>query len=252
MSDIFWYNYRKFFHNTLIKEKVAMLARRLYEKEEFESFCESVLQNILGKIPDTTDYDKYKILALSQKAILTEKWLETQKRYEHEDKKKIYCFSLEFLMGRFMRNAIDNLDMEKSAEDALKRIAIKLEDLYEEEQDAGLGNGGLGRLAARFLDSMATMDIPGGYGVGIRYEYGMFSQEIEDGWQVEKPDNWLFKNNPWEIQRIEDAVKVKFYGKTKGMTGDNGEYEVEWIDTEEVLAMPYILLIPGYKTETVR
>lgn len=228
-----------------------MLAKKLYEKEEFEAFCESILQNVLGKrLRDTTDYDKYEILAFSQKAILTEKWLETERKYEHEGKKKIYYLSLEFLMGRFMRNAIDNLDMEKTAGDALRRIFIKLEDIYEQEQDAGLGNGGLGRLAACFLDSMATMDIPG-YGFGIRYEYGMFNQEIEDGWQVEKPDNWLFKSNPWTIERIEDAVKVKFYGKTKGMTDDKSTYKVAWIDAEEVLAIPYILLIPGYKTETV-
>ncbi len=228
-----------------------MLARKLYEKQEFEAFCESILQNVLGKkLSDTTDYDKYRILALSQKAILTEKWLATEKKYEQDGKKKVYYFSLEFLMGRFMRNAIDNLDMEETACDALKRISINLEDLYEQEQDAGLGNGGLGRLAACFLDSMATMDIPG-YGFGIRYEYGMFNQKIEDGWQIEKPDNWLFKNNPWEIQRIEDAVKIKFYGKTKGMTDGKGVYKVEWVDAEEVLAIPYIFLIPGYKTETV-
>jgi len=228
-----------------------MLAKKLYEKDEFEAFCRSILQNMMGKkLSDTTDYDKYKILAFSQKAILIEKWLETEKKYALESKKKVYYFSMEFLMGRFMRNAIDNLDMAKIAGAALKRISVKLEDLYEQEQDAGLGNGGLGRLAACFLDSMATMDIPG-YGFGIRYEYGMFNQKIEDGWQVEKPDNWLFYNNPWEIQRIEDAVKIKFYGTTKAAIDDKGMYKVKWVDAEEVLAIPYLFVIPGYKTETV-
>lgn len=228
-----------------------MLSKKLYEKDEFEAFCKNILQNMMGKnLSDTTDYDKYRILAYSQKAILIEKWLETEKKYAREGKKKVYYLSLEFLMGRFLRNAIDNLDMTKIAGAALKRISVKLEDLYEQEQDAGLGNGGLGRLAACFLDSMATMDIPG-YGFGIRYEYGMFNQKIENGWQVEQPDNWLFKNNPWEIQRIEDAVKVKFYGKTKATTDDKGVYKVEWVDADEILAIPYILLIPGYKTETV-
>ncbi len=228
-----------------------MLSKKLTDKREFDLFCENILQHVIGKrLSSTTDYDKYRMIAFSQKAILSEKWVETQKKYESQDIKKVYYLSLEFLMGRFLRNAVDNSDMEGVTRDALRRISIDLEDVYEQEYDAGLGNGGLGRLAACFLDSMATMDIPG-YGFGIRYEYGMFNQDIVDGYQVEKPDNWLFKNNPWEVQRIEDSVRVKFYGKSKQSTDKNGKLSVEWVDAEEVIAIPYDVYVPGYKTDTV-
>lgn len=228
-----------------------MLSKKLLDKREFDLFCENILQHVIGKrLSSTTDFDKYRMIAFSQRAILSEKWIETQKKYETQDVKKIYYLSLEFLMGRFLRNAVDNSDMEEVTKDSLKRICVDLEDIYEQEFDAGLGNGGLGRLAACFLDSMATMDIPG-CGFGIRYEYGMFNQAIVDGYQIEKPDNWLFKNNPWEIQRVEDAVKVKFYGKTKHSSDKTGKFTAQWVDAEDVLAIPYTVYVPGYKTDTV-
>ena len=228
-----------------------MLSKKLTNEHEFDLFCETILQHVIGKrLSNTTDFDKYRMIATTQKAILTEKWMDTQKKYETQDLKKVYYLSLEFLMGRSLRNAVDNSDMQEVTKNALRKISVDLEDLYEQEYDAGLGNGGLGRLAACFLDSMATMDIPG-CGFGIRYEYGMFNQDIVDGYQVEKPDNWLFKNNPWEIQRVEDSVQVKFYGMTRHSTDKHGKISVEWADTEKVIAIPYIVFIPGYKTDTV-
>lgn len=228
-----------------------MLSKKLNDKHEFELFCENILQHVIGKrLSSTTDFDKYRMIAFSQKAILSEKWIETEKKYQAQDVKKVYYLSLEFLMGRFLRNAVDNSDMEEVTKDSLKKICVDLEDVYEQEYDAGLGNGGLGRLAACFLDSMATKDIPG-YGFGIRYEYGMFNQDIVDGWQIERPDNWLFKNNPWEVQRVEEAVRVKFYGKSSQSTDKHDKISVEWIDAEEVIAIPYYVYVPGYKTETV-
>lgn len=228
-----------------------MLSKKLTNEHEFDLFCETILQHVIGKrLSNTTDFDKYRMIATTQKAILTEKWMDTQKKYETQDLKKVYYLSLEFLMGRSLRNAVDNSDMQEVTKNALRKISVDLEDLYEQEYDAGLGNGGLGRLAACFLDSMATMDIPG-CGFGIRYEYGMFNQDIVDGYQVEKPDNWLFKNNPWEIQRVEDSVQVKFYGMTRHSTDKHGKISVEWADAEKVIAIPYTVFIPGYKTDTV-
>ncbi|HBM16931.1 MAG TPA: glycogen phosphorylase [Lentisphaeria bacterium] len=228
-----------------------MLANKLNDKQKFEVFCENVLQHVIGKrLSSTTDFDKYRMIAFSQKAILAEKSIDTEKKYQTRNVKKVYYLSLEFLMGRFLRNAVDNSDMEEITKDTLKKICVDLEDLYEQEYDAGLGNGGLGRLAACFLDSMATMDIPG-YGFGIRYEYGMFNQSIIDGWQVERPDNWLFKNNPWEVQRIEDAVRVKYYGTVKHTVNKDGQFGAEWVDAEEIIAIPYTVYVPGYKTNTV-
>ena len=143
-----------------------------------------------------------------------------------------------------------NLDMEEDSREAIHRLGMVLEDVYEKEFDAGLGNGGLGRLAACFLDSMATMAIPA-KGYGIRYEYGIFNQEIEDGQQVEKPDHWLFRGNPWETPRLGAMQIVRFYGRTVSYTDEQGHYRVKWVDTEDVRAVPYETPVPGYHNDTV-
>jgi starch phosphorylase len=131
---------------------------------------------------------------------LIEAWNDTQQYQTSKDAKRVYYFSLEFLMGRTLQNALVNLDMDAKFKDALMGIGYDLEDLYEQETDAALGNGGLGRLAACFLDSLATLEIPA-WGYGIRYDYGIFKQIIKDGYQVEIPDYWLNRGNPWEIER---------------------------------------------------
>ncbi|MBI4027765.1 MAG: glycogen/starch/alpha-glucan phosphorylase [Verrucomicrobia bacterium] len=213
--------------------------------------CLLALRLALGKEPrNASAYDKYQSLALAMRARLMDDWLETEKRYHAGDVKKVHYLSLEFLMGRTLQNAILNLDLEDDARSVMREMAMVLEDVYEEEHDAGLGNGGLGRLAACFLDSLATLGIPA-CGHGIRYEYGIFNQVIQDGRQVEKPDYWLFRGNPWETARPEQICRVRFYGRTRACTDSNGCFRVEWTDTENILAMPYEILVPGFRNRTV-
>ena len=185
--------------------------------------------------------------ALTVRDRLVERWRSTRKKYQDEGTKRIAYISLEFLMGRTLTNAAINLNMESTLRDALLRYGVSLEELAAEERDAGLGNGGLGRLAACFLDSCATLGFPV-TGYGIRYDFGMFHQRIENGQQVECPDHWLEFGNPWEFEAPQDTRTVKFYGrsvlKTDGVSRD-------WVDTQDVLAVPYDMPIPGYRNETV-
>jgi len=174
----------------------------------------------------------------------------TVDNYYHQDPKRLYYLSMEFLIGRMLSNAALNLGIEEPVRGGLQAFGQELEKVAEMETDAALGNGGLGRLAACFLDSMATLDIPG-MGYGIRYEYGMFNQRIERGQQVEHPDNWLRYGNPWEFQRPERLYPVKFYGKVVQFASAGGKTEHHWVDPEIVMAMAYDVPIPGYKTKTV-
>ncbi len=185
--------------------------------------------------------------ALTVRDRLVERWRATRKRYQDERPKRVSYISLEFLMGRTLTNASLNLDMEETLREALYRYGVSLEELSAEERDAGLGNGGLGRLAACFLDSCATLGLPV-TGYGIRYDYGMFHQRIENGAQVECPDHWLEFGNPWEFEAPQDTRRVKFYGST--VVGADGEHR-QWIDTRDVLAVPYDMPIPGYRNDTV-
>ena len=213
--------------------------------------CLAAMRFAIGReIDNASFYNKYQSIAIAVRTRLMDRWLETEKRYREEDVKQVYYLSLEFLMGRTLQNAILNLDMEEEAREAVRQLGMVLEDVYEAEHDAGLGNGGLGRLAACFLDSMATLNIPA-KGYGIRYEYGIFNQLIEDGFQVEKPDYWLFRGNPWETPRVEKLQQVKFYGHTRSHVDDAGEYRVEWVETEDVFALPHEIPVPGYHTKTV-
>lgn len=181
---------------------------------------------------------------------LTERWMETMRGYYRTDSKRVYYLSLEFLIGRSLRNSLLNLGFIDEARQALDEMGLNLEEIEEMEIDAALGNGGLGRLAACFLDSMATMRLPG-YGFGIRYEFGMFRQQIENGYQVEHPDNWLRYGNPWEFPRPEVLFPVKFFGRVVEYTREDGSAGQHWVDTEEVMAMAYDIPIPGYCVATV-
>lgn len=185
--------------------------------------------------------------ALTVRDRLVERWRATRTRYQEERPKRVAYISLEFLMGRTLTNASLNLDMEQTLREALYRYGVSLEELSAEERDAGLGNGGLGRLAACFLDSCATLGLPV-TGYGIRYDYGMFHQRIENGAQVECPDHWLEFGNPWEFEAPQDTRRVKFYGHTQ--VSEDGKRR-EWIDTHDVLAVPYDMPIPGYRNDTV-
>jgi len=194
--------------------------------------------------------DVYNALSYSVRDRLIERWLDTQQAYYHEDPKRVYYVSMEFLMGRSLENSLMNLEMLEEFRTAMESLGHDFPEIIEEEQDAGLGNGGLGRLAACFLDSMATMSIPA-YGYGIRYEYGIFRQKIIDGAQVEVPDNWLRYTNPWELDRQQHLHKVNFYGKVIAGTDQNGRTTYNWVETEHVMATAHDTPIPGYGTHTV-
>ncbi len=181
---------------------------------------------------------------------LVERWMETMRRYYRQDVKRVYYLSLEFLMGRALKNALMNIGCLDEFEQALAKLGLSLDELIEIEEDAALGNGGLGRLAACFLDSFATLRLPG-YGYGIRYEYGIFRQSIENGEQVEHPDNWLRYGNPWEFPRPEVLYPVKFGGQVIAYTDIHGKLCHDWQDTTDVMAMAYDSPIPGYGSNTV-
>jgi glycogen phosphorylase len=197
-----------------------------------------------------TPLDHYKSLALAVRDRLFAQWSATQQAYYKASAKRVYYLSLEFLMGRAMTNALVNMGLDGPAHEAMRTLGLTLEELEAFESDAGLGNGGLGRLAACFLDSMATLQLPA-YGYGIRYEYGIFYQRIVDGWQVETPDNWLRYGNPWEIERPENLYPVRFYGRVQGRDDGRGGLRYEWVDTQQIMAMAYDTPIPGYRNGTV-
>jgi starch phosphorylase len=200
-----------------------------------------------------TPRDWYMTAAHVVRDHVVERWVKTSSAYFHNDPKRVYYLSLEFLMGRMLSNAALNLGIAPEVSEGLGALGHRMEDAVEMETDAALGNGGLGRLAACFLDSMATMDIPG-TGYGIRYEYGMFRQSIEDGQQVEHPDNWLRYGNVWEFQRPESTYVIKFFGRVVEFKNpDNRDCAIEyhWVDSENVMAMAYDVPVPGYGTETV-
>ncbi|MDP1826999.1 MAG: glycogen/starch/alpha-glucan phosphorylase [Archangium sp.] len=223
-------------------------------KNDAPAIRESIVQHLqftLAELPKHVDstWEPYVSLALAVRDRLIENWIKTQDAYYAADAKRVYYLSLEFLMGRTLGNALFNLGVQDAAGKALEELGYSLEDLRQVEWDAGLGNGGLGRLAACFLDSLATLQMPA-YGYGIRYEYGIFHQRIVNGAQVEVPDTWLEFGNPWEIPRPQDCFTIKLYGRVKHEQVD-GRLEVSWVDTEDVLAMPYDTPIPGYQNGTV-
>jgi len=195
-------------------------------------------------------YHVYTSLSMSLRDRLVERWKNTQYAYEAQDCKRTYYLSLEFLMGRALGNAMLNLEVDKSTEDALRNWGLVLEEIADQEHDAGLGNGGLGRLAACFLDSCATLQLPV-MGYGIRYEYGMFRQKIDNGFQLEEPDHWLRDGNPWEIERPEFTLRVKFGGHSELHPNPDGSLHARWVYSQDVMAVPYDVPVPGYRNGTV-
>jgi starch phosphorylase len=209
------------------------------------------LQFSLGKDEHSaTALDRYQAVADAVRDRMMRHWLQTQQTYYRSDAKRIYYLSLEFLMGKALENNLINLGLLDNMKAALTSLGLDLTELLGQEKDAGLGNGGLGRLAACFLDSMATLALPA-YGYGIRYEYGIFDQEIRDGWQVERPEEWLRYGNPWEIARSENQVPVSFYGRTERGAGPDDREIVRWVDTRRTLGMAYDTPIAGFRNRTV-
>lgn len=192
----------------------------------------------------------YSSLALTLRDRLFERMKHTKHTYAESKCKQAYYLSMEFLMGRAMGNAALNLGLDKTVTKAMVALGLNFEELTELEHDAGLGNGGLGRLAACFIDSCATLQLPV-TGYGIRYEYGMFQQSIDNGNQIEMPDHWLRDGNPWELERPEFTQRIKFGGHTEFRKNNNGETRVHWVGTNDIVAVPYDLPIPGYQNGTV-
>ncbi|MCW8932795.1 MAG: glycogen/starch/alpha-glucan phosphorylase [Gammaproteobacteria bacterium] len=192
----------------------------------------------------------YKALSYTVKDRLMERWKKTRSAYDDSDCKRTYYLSLEFLMGRALGNCMLNLDLTEALKESFYQLGLDMEEIADCEQDAGLGNGGLGRLAACFLDSCATLQLPV-KGYGLRYEYGMFKQHIEQGYQVEETDHWLLNGNPWELERPEYTQRVKFGGYTEYHINNKGKLTIYWNGTRDVLAIPYDVPVPGFQNGTV-
>ncbi len=214
------------------------------------SFSASLQYGLAKDRFTATSHDNFMALGMSLRDRLVERWIQTQQHYHEKNLKRVYYLSLEFLIGRLLGNYILNLGLWDQSQKALEEFGLDLEKVREEEVDAGLGNGGLGRLAACFLDSMATLGIPA-HGYGIRYDYGIFNQKISNGYQVESPDEWLKHGNPWEFARPEYSQTIKFYGSTNMYHDKKGQLCVEWVNTQNVVAMPYDTPVPGYKNNVV-
>ena len=205
----------------------------------------------LAKTKETaTEYDFYEALSLAVRDRLVRRWLRTQAVYRERDARRVYYLSLEFLMGRLLANTLINMDFYDQCRDIIRQDDLILEEIMELEFDMGLGNGGLGRLAACFLDSLATLRIPS-CGYGIRYEYGIFRQEIRDGYQVEQPDHWLSYGNSWETLRRDLSYRIRFNGRVETQTTSDGHTYYLWQDTEDVQAVAWDVPVPGYKSNTV-
>ena len=233
------------------KPSITQLPEQGVEKEDFIHYFKQYYVHLLGR--DESHQSPFyadEALSLTIRDHLMEHWKATHQTYKNNDCRRGYYLSMEFLMGRTLSNAMLNLGVTDTVTQAMYDLGIDIEELISSEQDAGLGNGGLGRLAACFIDSCATLQLPV-IGYGLRYEYGMFTQIIVNGEQVEKPDHWLRHGNVWEIERLEYSHCIKFGGHTEIQTDENGEQRHCWVATSNVLAVPFDTPIPGYQNDTV-
>lgn len=215
-----------------------------------ESFAERMKFMIARDVHTATDFDTYAALAYAVRDQIVDRWFRTQSHYYEADSKRVYYLSLEFLLGRLLVQNTINLGADREYRDAMGELGLDLNSMSELEPEPGLGNGGLGRLAACFLDSAATLGLPF-YGYGIRYEYGIFRQRIADGFQIESPDNWLRLGNPWEIPRPDVLFPVRFFGRASTYVDEAGRERFHLVDTEDVYAMAYDIPVIGYRNETV-
>ncbi|PKK40269.1 Glycogen phosphorylase [Clostridiaceae bacterium JG1575] len=220
-------------------------------KEQFqEDFKRTLLRKFPVELEEASDYELYQALGSLVKEYQAQAWTKTQKRYRQYHEKQVYYFSIEFLLGRLLGSNLLNLGIRDVAKEALADLGLSLAAIEAVEVDPGLGNGGLGRLAAAFMDSMASSGIPG-QGMGIRYKYGLFRQQFVNGYQVELPENWLRDGNVWEYRRADEAVTVKFYGDAWMEPQADGSLKCHHTGCEEVLAVPYDTALIGYENRTV-
>ncbi|MBN1577556.1 MAG: glycogen/starch/alpha-glucan phosphorylase [Chitinispirillaceae bacterium] len=224
-----------------------------YKKDGYDDLRRSFLSNLeynLSKDEFTyTLHDQFLSLAYTLRERLIEEWILTQQHYHRQNVKRVNYLSMEFLPGRLLHDTINNLNVGKPCTSLLRDLGLSFDDIIDQESDAGLGNGGLGRLAACFLDSLATLEYPA-IGYGIRYEFGIFRQTIRNFCQQELPEEWLQNVNPWEIKRPEYRVRVQFFGKVN-RTGSGLRQPSQWIDTDDVFAVPFDTPVPGYRNNTV-
>ena len=222
-----------------------------FNADEFKENLTARLKRQYGKdISQANSHDLFDAVSASALDLIMDNWMKTRREYEKKPCKQLYYLSAEFLMGRALSNNLINTLIKEPVIDVLKSLNLDYNLIEDQEPDAALGNGGLGRLAACFLDSLATLDYPG-HGYGIRYEYGMFEQHIENGYQVEYPDNWLAHRDPWEVKRSDLSVIVKFGGNVAVAKWPNGTDKFYVDNAEEIVATPYDMPIVGYDTNTV-
>ena len=222
------------------------MAQKKFNKKEFQQAVKDNVKRLYRKtIEEASEQQRFQAVSYAVKDTIIDNWLATQEQYKKDDPKTVYYMSMEFLMGRALGNNLINLTSYKEVREALDEMGINLNVIEDEEPDAALGNGGLGRLAACFLDSLASLGYAA-YGCGIRYRYGMFKQKIKDGYQVETPDNWLKDGNPFEVRRDEYAKEVRFGGNIRvekdPKTGRDMYIQENY---ESVLAIPYDMPIVG-------
>ena len=239
-------------------KKVTKAAAKYYEallgRATVKNIKKSIhyhLLTIQGRDPERAgEGDMYRAVVQTMRDLLVEKWISTQKEYYSKHQKRVYYLSLEFLVGRSLGNSAINLGLLDQVSQAVHDMGYDLEALRENEEDAALGNGGLGRLASCFLDSIATLKIPA-YGYGIRYEYGLFYQKLINGEQVESPDNWMRGGCPWEFKRVNYLFPVHFGGRVHTFLDHDGRYHCKWVETEDVMAMACDMMIPGFNNDNV-
>ncbi len=235
-------------------KEVRDQVREMFNHHDKQGIKRAILYHLMsmqGRDPNrAVAKDVYTALVYTMRDFLIKKWITTQRSYYTGDKKRVYYLSMEFLIGRSLDNSLINLDCRDLVREILEELGYTLDEIIDQEEDAALGNGGLGRLAACFMDSIATLDVPA-YGYGINYEYGMFNQRIIDGYQVESPDNWLRFGTPWQFERPFPLYPVQFYGKVNTTVDENGHTRYEWADTETVMAVACDMLVPGFRNDNV-
>lgn len=216
----------------------------LVTQEALKSSIIYKLKFVIGKEPYiATQREWLEAIILAARDRIVDRWMATNRATYSQQLKQVYYLSMEFLLGRSLSNTLISMNMYEDLTQVVAELGFDFEQLLEQETDPGLGNGGLGRLAACFLDSLATLNLPA-CGYGIRYEYGMFKQTIRNGQQIESPDDWLIHGNPWEFPRTENRYQIQFEGH---VTEEEGRYQ--WVKTNDIIAVAYDQIIPGYNTE---
>ncbi|MBK8049133.1 MAG: glycogen/starch/alpha-glucan phosphorylase [Anaerolineales bacterium] len=236
---------------TIVATREGASAPAPFTEAELREAIAARLYDTLGKaIQSASKHDLYMALSLVIRDLLIRRWRETTQAHYEANPKFVYYLSAEYMLGKQLSQNLLYTNMTEVAETTLKYLGLDLQEFLDLEAEPGLGNGGLGRLAACFVDSLATLDFPA-VGYGIRYEFGIFRQTFVDGWQVEQPDNWLLRGNPWEFIQPDDMIEVGFGGHTEHYKDERGQPRVRWVPAQRVLGEPATTLAPGYKTETV-